>query len=63
MDRPQNGVKSHDLPGSTVAHRVDAKHIPGKSMLKNQTGKTTNYYFAYRLIEINVNVYQFESAH
>lgn len=32
VDLPQNGVKSHDLPGSTVAHRVDAKHIPGKSI-------------------------------
>lgn len=31
VDLPQNGVKSHDLPGSTVAHRVDAKHISGKS--------------------------------
>lgn len=31
VDFPQNGVKSHDLPGSTVAHLVDAKHIPGKS--------------------------------
>lgn len=32
VDRPQNGVKSHVLPGSTVAQRVDAKHIPGKSV-------------------------------
>lgn len=32
VDRPQNGVNSHDLPGSKVAHLVDAKHIPGKSM-------------------------------
>lgn len=31
VDRPQNGVKSHDLPGGKVAHCVDAKHIPGKS--------------------------------
>lgn len=31
VDRPQNGVRSHVLPGSTVAQRVDAKHIPGKS--------------------------------
>lgn len=32
VERPQNGAKSHDLPGSTVAHFVLAKHIPGKSI-------------------------------
>lgn len=32
VERPQNGANSHVLPGSTVAHRVLAKHIPGKSM-------------------------------
>lgn len=32
VDRPQNGVNSHDLPGSKVAHLVDAKHMPGKSI-------------------------------
>lgn len=44
VDFPQNGVKSHDLPGSTVAHRVDAKHIPGKSIrsLSEETGKNDN---------------------
>lgn len=31
VERPQNGVRSHVLPGSTVAQRVEAKHIPGKS--------------------------------
>lgn len=33
VERPQNGVKSHDLPGSKVAHCVEAKHIPGKSII------------------------------
>lgn len=32
VERPQNGARSHDLPGSMVAQRVEAKHIPGKSM-------------------------------
>lgn len=36
VDLPQNGDKSHDLPGSTVAHFVDAKHIPGKSIDSNE---------------------------
>lgn len=36
VDRPQNGVNSHDLPGSTVAQRVLAKHIPGKSRFINK---------------------------
>lgn len=31
VERPQNGANSQVLPGSTVAHRVLAKHIPGKS--------------------------------
>ena len=31
VERPQNGVKSHDFPGSTTEQRVEAKHIPGKS--------------------------------
>ena len=31
VERPQNGVRSHDFVGSIVAHLVDAKHIPGKS--------------------------------
>lgn len=34
VERPQNGVNSHVLPGSTVAHLVEAKHIPGKSNKK-----------------------------
>lgn len=34
VERPQNGANSHVLPGSTVAHLVDAKHIPGKSVIK-----------------------------
>ena len=34
VDRPQNGANSHVLPGSTVAQRVLAKHIPGKSKNK-----------------------------
>jgi hypothetical protein len=34
VERPQNGVSSHVLPGSTVAQRVLAKHIPGKSVIK-----------------------------
>lgn len=29
--RPQKGAKSQELPGSTVAQRVDAKQRPGKS--------------------------------
>lgn len=32
VDLPQNGASSHALPGSTVAQRVLAKHIPGKSV-------------------------------
>lgn len=36
VDRPQNGESSHVLPGSTVAQRVEAKHIPGKSKLKKK---------------------------
>lgn len=31
VERPQNGARSHDLPGSMVAQRVEAKHMPGKS--------------------------------
>lgn len=31
VERPQKGLRSQVLPGSTVAQRVDAKHIPGKS--------------------------------
>lgn len=31
VERPQNGANSQVLPGSTVAQRVLAKHIPGKS--------------------------------
>lgn len=34
VDLPQNGVKSHDCPTSTVAHLVLAKHCPGKSANK-----------------------------
>lgn len=34
VERPQNGVKSHVLPGSIVAQSVEAKHIPGKSIIK-----------------------------
>lgn len=32
VERPQNGDSSQDSPGSTVAHLVDAKHTPGKSV-------------------------------
>ena len=32
VERPQNGDSSHVCPGSTVAHLVDAKHSPGKSL-------------------------------
>lgn len=32
VERPQNGAKSQAFPGSTVAHFVLAKHIPGKSI-------------------------------
>lgn len=32
VERPQNGVSSQVLPGSTVAQRVEAKHMPGKSV-------------------------------
>lgn len=39
VERPQNGDSSHVCPGSTVAHLVDAKHSPGKSVLKNVTWK------------------------
>jgi hypothetical protein len=31
VERPQKGESSHVWPGSTVAHRVEAKHTPGKS--------------------------------
>lgn len=31
VERPQKGCNSQVLPGSTVAHLVLAKHIPGKS--------------------------------
>lgn len=34
VERPQNGVKSQVLPGSTVVQRVEAKHMPGKSVKK-----------------------------
>lgn len=33
VERPQKGDRSHVLPGSTVAHFVLAKHIPGKSKI------------------------------
>lgn len=31
VERPQNGANSQVRPGSTVAQRVEAKHMPGKS--------------------------------
>lgn len=34
VERPQNGCSSQVFSGSTVAHLVDAKHIPGKSKSK-----------------------------
>lgn len=34
VERPQNGDNSQLFVGSTVAHLVDAKHIPGKSVIK-----------------------------
>lgn len=37
VDRPQNGANSHVWPGSMVAHRVEAKHMPGKSETKIYT--------------------------
>lgn len=47
VDLPQNGAKSHDLPGSTVAQRVDAKHIPGKSIKNNfQRKRMSNNFFS-----------------
>lgn len=61
VDLPQNGVKSHDLPGSTVAHRVDAKHIPGKSInsIQTKTGKTTIslgvFFFSSSYVDIECN--------
>jgi hypothetical protein len=36
VERPQNGANSHVLPGSTVAHLVLAKHMPGKSVIDNE---------------------------
>lgn len=36
VERPQNGVSSQVLPGSTVAHLVLAKHMPGKSVQQNR---------------------------
>lgn len=36
VERPQNGVSSHVLPGSTVAQRVEAKHMPGKSKIQKK---------------------------
>lgn len=44
VDFPQNGVNSHDLPGSTVAHLVDAKHIPGKSKIIFREWKEKYYW-------------------
>lgn len=41
VDRPQNGARSQDLPGSIVAQRVEAKHIPGKSV--NRLIKTNKF--------------------
>lgn len=32
VERPQNGASSQVSPGSTVAHLVDAKQTPGKSV-------------------------------
>lgn len=37
VERPQNGWSSQVLPGSTVAHLVEAKHIPGKSEIKRNS--------------------------
>lgn len=42
VERPQNGVNSHVLPGSTVAHLVLAKHIPGKSAKREIGDKNQN---------------------
>jgi hypothetical protein len=47
VERPQNGANSHVLPGSTVAQRVLAKHIPGKS--KNNQKKELNKNFNFML--------------
>lgn len=52
VDLPQNGVRSHDLPGSTVAHRVDAKHIPGKSI---QNRKIKWQLVVFHLAVINIH--------
>lgn len=35
VERPQKGANSHEFPGSMVAQRVEAKHVPGKSGKSN----------------------------
>lgn len=42
VERPQNGCSSQVLPGSTVAHLVLAKHIPGKSKTQNKRPRSTD---------------------
>lgn len=44
VDRPQNGVRSHDFVGSMVAHLVEAKHMPGKSR-RTSAGMSLLYVF------------------
>lgn len=44
VDLPQNGVRSQDLFTSTVAQRVDAKHIPGKSEKKKNNFHTVSLF-------------------
>lgn len=49
--RPQKGLKSQDLPGSTVAHRVLAKHIPGKSVTNQNMYHISKYTYVCRKVD------------
>lgn len=66
VDLPQNGVKSHDLPGSTVAHRVDAKHIPGKSInrfhWKPEKPQLMIFIHVFNVINVDVNQFQISAG-
>lgn len=48
VERPQNGESSQVWPGSTVAHLVDAKHSPGKSVHKTHIVVFNNYLWSVR---------------
>lgn len=52
VERPQNGDSSHVCPGSTVAHLVDAKHSPGKSVNAN-----THVTYCYNCVGIGYVIY------